>query len=404
MRTLAPAAPKPNVINHSAVVLHSIRNPTFHRTSEDNTCRGNDMTTQNGRTQCRAIVDTHRHPVGPKLRAKMAEVGAFDPNQEFPQTNAEDLIVYRDFVDLDYAMPKQREGGVTLSLASNGGEVDWIARDLLQVSTCDALKFLNDEYLEIKDRYPGEFALMANAHALEGECRPVVEEMISQGDAKAVAVASSYGDGSDRAFLDSPKAEWLWEFAEASDIVVHIHPPMLSVGNEVLMQYRLNEAVGRPFDSTVTVARMIGSGVFDRHPKLQVLIVHMGGELSSILGRLDFTWHLNYNGVRNPPAGRPYTNQRPPSGYFKTNILVDCMGFSPIGLRAAIEMCGVDRVVFGSDYGAVPYGIKEHVQIVEDVLPSPAERQLVFWRTSDKLFRLGLVDTDLVTPALHQSR
>jgi hypothetical protein len=54
-----------------------------------------------------------------------------------------------------------------------------------------------------------------------------------------------------RAFLDSPKAEWLREFAEANDIVVHIHPPMLSVGHEVLMQYRLNEAVDRPFDSTV---------------------------------------------------------------------------------------------------------------------------------------------------------
>ena len=71
------------------------------------------------------------------------------------------------------------------------------------------------------------------------------------------------------------------------------------------MQYRLNEAVGRPFDSTVNGARMIGSGLFDRHPKLQVLIVHMGGELASILGRLEFTWHLNYNGVRNPPASRP---------------------------------------------------------------------------------------------------
>ena len=76
--------------------------------------------------------------------------------------------------------------------------------------------------------------------------------MISQGGAKAIAVASSYGDGSDRAFLDSPKAEWLWEFAAANGIVVHIHPPMLSVGHEVLMQYRLNEAVGRPFDLTVT--------------------------------------------------------------------------------------------------------------------------------------------------------
>lgn len=338
----------------------------------------------------RAIVDTHRHPVGPKFRAKMAEAGLYDPDKEFPQTNPEDFICYRDFVDLDYAMPKQREGGVTLSIVSNGGEVEWIARDLLHVTTGEALKFLNDEYLEIQGRYPGEFALMANAHALEESCRPIVEEMITKGGAKAIAVASSYGDGADRTYLDSPRAEWLWELAEAHDIAVHIHPPMLSVAHEVLMRYRLNEAVGRPFDSTVTVARMIGSGVFDRHPKLQVMIVHMGGGLASILGRLDFTWQLNYKGVPDPPADRPYTNSRTPSDYFKTNIMVDCMGFNPLGVRAAVEMCGVDRVVFGSDYGAVPYGVKEHVQIVEDVLPGRAERDLVFWQTSNKVFRLGL--------------
>jgi len=350
------------------------------------------MSTTNG-TEYRAIVDTHRHPVGPKLRAKMAEAGLYDPKQDFPQTNAQDFICYRDFFDLEYAVPKQREGGVTLSIASNGGEVPWIAQ-LLKASTGDAIKFLNDEYLEIKDRYPGEFASMANAHALEESCRPIVEKIISQGEAKAIAVASSYGEGGERVFLDSPKAEWLWEFAEANNIMVHIHPPMLSLGNEVLMQYRLNEAIARPFDATVTGARMIGSGLFDRHPKLQVMIVHLGGGLTSILGRLDFTWHLNYNGVRNPPADRTYKNQRPPSDYFKTNILVDCMGFNPLGLRAAVEMCGVDRVVFGSDYGAVPYGIKEHVKIVEDILPSLVHRDLVFWKTSNRVFRLGLTDTD----------
>jgi hypothetical protein len=53
------------------------------------------------------------------------------------------------------------------------------------------------------------------------------------------------------------------------------------------MLYRLNEAVGRPFDSTVNFARMIGSGVFNCHPKLQVLVVHMDGRFASILGRLD---------------------------------------------------------------------------------------------------------------------
>jgi predicted TIM-barrel fold metal-dependent hydrolase len=352
--------------------------------------------TLTNKTVRRAIVDTHRHPVGPRLAAKLAERGLYDPKQAFPQTNPLDFVCYRDFVDLDYAMPKQRDGGVTLSIASNGGEVEWIARDMLQVSTVDAIKFLNDEYVEISDRFPGEFALMANAHALEEGCRPIVEEMIRDGGAKAIAVSSSYGNGSGRTFLDSPKAEWLWEFAEANDIVVHIHPPMLSIGNESLMQYRLNEAVGRPFDSTVNGARMIGSGLFDRHPKLQVLIVHLGGGLTSVLGRLEFNWHLNYNGVRNPPPGRPWQNRRPPSDYLKTNILVDCMGFSAMGLRAAVEMCGVDRVVFGSDYGAVPYGIKEHVQIVEDVLASPAERELVFWKTSNRIFRLGLSDADLI--------
>ena len=52
-------------------------------------------------------------------------------------------------------------------------------------------------------------------------------------------------------------------------------------------------------------------------------------------------------------------------------------------------------MVFGTDNGPIPYGIEEHVQIVEDVLPSPAERELVFWKTSNKVFGLGLVDTTI---------
>jgi predicted TIM-barrel fold metal-dependent hydrolase len=124
----------------------------------------------------------------------------------------------------------------------------------------------------------------------------------------------------------------------------------------------------------------------------------MGGELWSVPGRLEFNW-LNYKGIRNPPAGKSYKNVQPPSDYFKTNILVDCMGFNPIGLRAAVEICGVDRVMFGSDYGPISHGIKEHIQIVEDVLPSPAKRQQVFWKTSNRVFRLGLVEADLITRA-----
>jgi predicted TIM-barrel fold metal-dependent hydrolase len=61
-------------------------------------------------------------------------------------------------------------------------------------------------------------------------------------------------------------------------------------------------------------------------------------------------------------------------------------------------------VMFGSDYRPIPYGIEEHVRIVESVLPSPAERQQVFWKTSNRVFRLGLVDTDFSTPLFTKSR
>jgi hypothetical protein len=33
------------------------------------------------------------------------------------------------------------------------------------------------------------------------------------------------------------------------------------------------------------------------------------------------------------------------------------------------------------------------------VLPSPADRDLVFWKTSNRIFRLGLVDAEVLTPA-----
>ena len=65
------------------------------------------------------------------MLAKIEERGLLDPKKGFPQTNALDLMAYREVFDLDYAMPIQRKGGVTLSLMTNGGEVEWLARDLL---------------------------------------------------------------------------------------------------------------------------------------------------------------------------------------------------------------------------------------------------------------------------------
>jgi hypothetical protein len=72
------------------------------------------------------------------MQTKMEEQGLRDPKLGYPQNNAEDLMAYREVFDLDYAMPIQREGGITFSLMTNGGEVPWIANNLLKVSTVSA--------------------------------------------------------------------------------------------------------------------------------------------------------------------------------------------------------------------------------------------------------------------------
>lgn len=40
------------------------------------------------------------------------------------------------------------------------------------------------------------------------------------------------------------------------------------------------------------------------------------------------------------------------------------------------------------------------MQSVEEVLPNLADRELVFWKTSNRAFRSGMVDTTLEAPVL----
>ena len=335
-------------------------------------------------------------PVGKKNAVQDRGARPARPETRIPQSNALDLMAYREVFDLDYAMPIQREGGITLSLMTNGGELEWLARNILQASTVEGVEFFNDEYVEIIDRYPGEFVPMANAPTLEEACRPVVEEMIRQGGAKAIAVASSYGDGADRVFLDSPRrngcgslrkrmTSWFTSIRRCSRSGMNRSCNTALTGRSAAPRLdRQRRADGR--------FRRI------RSPSEAAGIDRPYGRRTRVdrwTPRIQLAPQLQRD---QEPAGRQALHEQAvPIRLFQDQHPSRYMGFSAIGVRAAIEMCGVDRVVFGSDLGRVPYGIKEHVQSVEEVLPSVADRELVFWKTSNRIFHLALADTGLIT-------
>ena len=64
------------------------------------------------------------------------------------------------------------------------------------------------------------------------------------------------------------------------------------VGQELMDMYRLGEVCGRPLDTTVTLARFILTGTFERHPGLRLLCAHAGGAICTIADRLDFGHEL----------------------------------------------------------------------------------------------------------------
>jgi predicted TIM-barrel fold metal-dependent hydrolase len=115
----------------------------------------------------------------------------------------------------------------------------------------------------------------------------------------------------------------------------------------------------------------------------------MGGALAPVVCRLDWNWDLNYKGIQNPPIHKVDKNLRKPSEYFKSNIYVDTMGPSAICLKAMIEMCGVDHVLFGTDFGPVPMSPKLHIDLVDDTITDVGDRSKIFSTNTLGLLRLA---------------
>jgi predicted TIM-barrel fold metal-dependent hydrolase len=134
----------------------------------------------------------------------------------------------------------------------------------------------------------------------------------------------------------------------------------------------------------MALARMILSGLFDRYPRLKLVVAHMGGGLLPCMGRLDFGWRLGCEGM---PERAVMRCKELPSSYLK-RFSVDTMGFWAPHVREAIEVFGVDRVMFGTDYGPVPLDPKEHVDIVKALPLSDADKEKIFWRNAAAFFNL----------------
>jgi aminocarboxymuconate-semialdehyde decarboxylase len=89
---------------------------------------------------------------------------------------------------------------------------------------------------------------------------------------------------------------------------------------------------------------MLLAGVFDRFPKLNVLIAHSGGTLPFLAGRIESCIQHDGHLLKE---GR-ISGRRDIWDVLKTNIYLDAVIYADIGLKAAVDASGADRLMFGT--------------------------------------------------------
>jgi len=173
--------------------------------------------------------------------------------------------------------------------------------------------------------------------------------------------------------------------AEALNVPLYLHPtvPHKPVADALYGGFTpavtgalASAGWGWHIETAVHLLRIILGGVFDRHPKLQVVVGHMGEAIPFMLPRLD----------RNLPP--PLTIlARPLADYLRQNVHYTFGGFNfmPTFLNLLLEI-GVDRIMFSVDY---PYGSMEEAKSFLQHIPvCDSDRERIAHTNAERLLRL----------------
>lgn len=187
-------------------------------------------------------------------------------------------------------------------------------------------------------------------------------------------------------YLDDPKFWAIFEAAEAVDTPVYLHPntpsrdligPLLDAG--------LDGAIfGFAVETGLHLLRLIVAGVFDRFPRLRLVVGHLGEALPFWLFRLDYMHAATLRSRRYPQwkelAARP-------SDYMRRNVWVTTSGMAwAPAIMFTREVLGGDRVLYAMDY---PYEFVADEVTAQDQLPlGPADKKAFFQSNAEHVFRL----------------
>lgn len=229
----------------------------------------------------------------------------------------------------------------------------------------------NEQLALAQAKYPGRFYGTANIPLNDtNQAIDMLDEAVKGFGLVGVNLAAVTSDG----FTDSPRLEDFYSRVEELGVPLIIHPTDTAFG-EILSDYgnALQLTIGRLFDTSVTVLRLIFSGILERHPELKVVQTHGGGLLPYQAGRIDKNTRVAGLGAL-------------PSEYLK-RIYVDTVCPQELTVETSVKFYGEGHVMYGTDYPC--WRPSAAIGILKSADLSDAQRELILRSNAESIFHLS---------------
>jgi len=176
-------------------------------------------------------------------------------------------------------------------------------------------------------------------------------------------------------FLNDERSDEFFAMAEETGAPVLLHPPAVPVAADAMKAVGAIEHVVRPCDITMGVAAILLAGRLQRFPGLKLIAPNAGGALSLLREKLDMAQRRD--NVEGPPISQQLRQ-----------IYVDTGTPSLPALRAAVEVFGPDRMLFGTDSPPLATPLDAALDAIDQLGLSDVDRAKVLGGNAVELFGL----------------
>ena len=244
-------------------------------------------------------------------------------------------------------------------------------------------RMANDYLADAIRRHPTRFAgMIAVAPQDPAAAAKEIERGVNQLGMHAVII-NSHTQGE---YLSDPKFWDIFAAAEAFDAPIYLHPNAMPASMFApFHECGLDGAIyGFGVETGLHAMRIITAGVFDRFPKLRLIIGHMGEALPFWAYRLDYMHRATVRSKR-------YASMQPikklPSDYLRENFFVTNSGVAwEPAIKFTQDFMGPERVLYAMDY---PYQhAVDEVISLDNMSISDAHKRMFFQTNAQSVFKI----------------